>query len=126
MGDDAEDLAAHHEVEDVAALTGAVDGKAGEGGFALEPELKPDIGLRESKAALLDRAVATLSGLEGAQHAALGDPGAKPPMPVGGKRLLEGFLKRDRGLRAEGGAQAEEKGGEEFWKNGFHTGWFQG
>ena len=69
--------------------------------------------------------MATLAGLEGAQHAALRRPGAETPMPVGGKRLLEGFLKRDRGLRAEGGAQAEEKGGEEFGSKGFHDGWFE-
>jgi hypothetical protein len=46
-------------------------------------------------------------------------------MPVGRKRLHEGFLKRDRGLRAEGGAQADEKGGEEFGSKGFHDGWFE-
>jgi len=66
----------HDEVEDVAALAGAVDGKAGEGGFSLEAELEADIGFGESEAALLDRPVAALAGLEGAQHAVLGVPGA--------------------------------------------------
>jgi hypothetical protein len=125
VSDDAEHITPHDEIEDVAALAGAVDGKAGEGRLALEPELKADIGLREGEAALLHGAVAAFTGLEGAQHAILHRPGAEPPMPVGGKRLHEGFLKRDRGLRAEGGAQAEEKGGEEFGSKGFHDGWFE-
>jgi hypothetical protein len=79
----------HDEVEDVAALAGAVDGKAGEGRFAFEAEVKADIGFYEIKVALLDRAMAALARLKGAQHTVLCCPGAEPPMPIGGKRLLE-------------------------------------
>ena len=66
VGDDAERIAAHDEIEDVATLAGTVDGETGEGSLTFEPELEADVGLRESEAALLDRPVAAFAGLEGA------------------------------------------------------------
>lgn len=87
----------------------AIDGEAGKGGLAFDPEVEADVRTGEGEAAKFDGAVTTPAGLEAALDGVFRGPGTEATEPVGGDDEGYVWLLSGVGLNHRGAEHTEEE-----------------